>query len=165
MRLVLAFLLLSQLVTGSIMAHAIQVNSTPVPISIHINLRSPSVQQGSAVRVTIRMTNTSNRTVTLGAEFFVHGELDSRFDYDCRDESGKSVKKSYPITTSVGDRPIITLKPGEGHEEDINLANACNLEKAGRYRVQLSRTSPEDPQQQTIKSNTITVNITPSSAQ
>jgi hypothetical protein len=70
--------------------------------------------------------------INLGAESFVHGELDSRFDYDCRDESGKSVKKSYPAMSSIGDRPIITLKAGESHQEEVNLTTACNLDKPGR---------------------------------
>jgi hypothetical protein len=58
MTLALAFLLSSQMVTGPGTAHAIRANSAAAPISIQINVRTPTIEQGSPVRHTPRHTVT-----------------------------------------------------------------------------------------------------------
>lgn len=161
MRLLFLFLFVNML-SGDVNApQTVPNKKTEELFAIDINSPTPTVKAGAQVRLTVRLTNTHDRKINLGTESFVHGEVDARFQYDCRDAAGRSVSRNYPNLGSMGDRPMIILKPGESHKEEINLLTACDLSKPGQYQIQLSRALPEDPQQQMVKSNKITVNVSP----
>ena len=133
-------------------------NNPAQPFAIEITAPS-RVKAGSDVLIAVRLINTLTQTVNLGTESFVQGQLDARFEYECRDKAGKSVSRAYPNAGSMGDRPLIILKPGESHKEEVNITTACDLSKPGQYLIQVSRSLPDD--QRVIKSNRVTVVVTP----
>jgi hypothetical protein len=53
------------------------------------------------------------------------------------------------------------LQPGETMKEDMILGRLFDLSIAGVYEVQLSRRIPDDPDGGTVKSNKITIAVTP----
>lgn len=127
--------------------------------SITLDPARMTVRPDAPVRLTVRLTNTSNHEINLGTESFVHGGVDARFQYDCRDQAGHSVARDYPLMGSIGDRPMIILKPRESHTEKVEIRPACDLTNPGQYEIQLSRGLPRD-QSNIVISNTITVNVT-----
>lgn len=88
------------------------------------------------------------------------GDVDARFKYDCSNEAGQSVARTYPELGNLGDRPMVILKPGEIHTETIDIGRPCNLGKPGRYEVQLSRDLPKS-ESNPVKSNRIKVIVSP----
>jgi len=142
---------------GALLATSAQ---TARPLSVSVSPSHLTLKTGSHVYVTVRLSNTSDHEINLGTETFVYGGVDARFQYDCRNENGISVTREYPVMGSMGDRPMIILKPGMAHTEKIDIGPACDLSAPGEYHVQLSRAIPGD-QNDPAKSNEIIVTVTP----
>jgi len=57
--------------------------------------------------------------------------------------------------------PFATLKPGEVRDDQVAITSACDLSQPGKYRIQVSRLDPNDPQHRPVTSNKITVKVKP----
>ena len=128
--------------------------------SVTISASNEVVKAGSPMDLEIRMTNTSNGEISLGAGIWVYGNIDPFYAYDCRDEKEKLVKKDYAVVATLGDRATPTLKPGEFREEVVTVSNACDLSRSGKYTIEVSRIDRDDAKHRLVKSNKVTVIVT-----
>lgn len=130
------------------------------PFTITISVDQPRIKAGSEAWITVKMTNTSDHEVDCTA-MLVNG-VDRRFHYDVEDESGKPMRKqdlhpeNYP-----GSVQMCTLEPGHSVSHQTRISWLDDLTKPGEYTVQLSRGAGETEEEGTVKSNKITITVTP----
>lgn len=140
-------------------------------ISVTLSSVSNDVKLGSEVRLKIVVTNTSNHEMLLERPVGIYqGEILNRFEV--RDEKGSpAVKKpyyrlltgepmtSYPQEEYLRDMTGSMVKPGESVIEEVILNKLYELDKPGKYTIRVEHTDPVT--QMPVKSNTITLTITP----
>ena len=127
------------------------------PFSIVLTPTASNVKAGSDVFVKLKVTNTSQRDVVGQGGFYADG-LNTGFQYDCHDTSGKSVAKEInTVVGSVGGGPM--LHPAESYEETERISQACDFTRAGQYDIQISRKIPGDLQHRVVKSNIIRITV------
>ena|SRR5215469_14249027 len=119
---------------------------------------APVVSLGSLVAVRVRLTNTSSREMN-GSTGNVKG-FSGAYTYDVRDQSGNVLQQKQIDPAHQGSGEVIVLKPGQSREEVTNLSEAYDL-WPGKYTIQLSMPSSSDPGAEVVKSNKITVTVTP----
>jgi len=131
---------------------------------IAIKISAPNeVRAGSDVYITIVMTNFSDHPVDCSA-WYVNG-TDRRFRIDVRDSHGNSMKRRdvHPEMMPGSLQGLgSTLQPGESTgplQDRISWAN--DLSQPGVYTVQVSRVVANDEKNGLVKSNTISLTITP----
>jgi hypothetical protein len=59
-----------------------------------------------------------------------------------------------------GRRILVTLKPQESREDEIDLTSLYLVSRVGTYSVFVRRRLPEELAGRTVQSNTITINLT-----
>jgi hypothetical protein len=85
---------------------------------------------------------------------FAYGYL-----YDVRDENGIELSQKQIDATHQSSAQIIMLKPGQSRDEINNISEGYDL-SPGKYIIQLSiPTSAPESEIESIKSNTITIDI------
>jgi hypothetical protein len=143
-------------------AQSASPKSAEQPFSITIAAANAEVSAGSPVDIRVQLTNTSNRDMTLGAGFWIYGNIDGGLDYVCYDETGKGVQRDFTVVGDLGDRAVPTLKPCKSLEEVVTISTACDLSRPGKYQIQVSRKIPNDSRHRAMKSNTIWITVKPS---
>jgi len=146
---------------------------TTPPLSQKQTTRPPSiltlitanliVKSGSDVWVEVRWTNTSDSE--LNANRYIDSLSGRDFAYllDVRDSAGHALSRipdKSPVRP-VFDAQFATLKPQETIANNINLSKLYNLSRAGKYTIQVSRRIPESPRGDIVKSNVVTITVTP----
>lgn len=149
-------------VTLMMVALAVAQENVKQPFTITITTDTPVIKAGAPLLIKSQLTNTSGQDLNVSGGIDRDTGLKSNHIFDVRDKAGNSVtKKSHkqvgPLTGSV---VFGTLKQGESsvHVEDVS--RAYDLSRPGQYVIQISRPIPSDPQQ-VVKSNKITVTVTP----
>jgi len=130
-------------------------------IAVTINASQTEVKAGSPVGVTIHLTNLSNHEVNRGGGCYSDG-LDLGYTYTCQDSVTKRILKNKKVSDllTCGDRDMV--KPGESFEQQIVISGACEMDKPGRYLVQVGRVDPDDPSHsRLVKSNKIEIIVKP----
>jgi hypothetical protein len=167
MRSVLAVLLLTVgLVTGSKTwaQHAKATESTDPSLSITVSVRQDVVKIGTRAYIEVTTKNISTHETQISKS---HGQLS--FQMDVKDEESHSRPESELAQETrrkrradpIGEQSLVTnhLKPGESDKEIADVRDYYDLSKIGKYTIQVHRL---DPRSQTeIKSNTITITVTP----
>jgi hypothetical protein len=110
------------------------------------------------VLVKVRLTNTSSHDIPAPGTFLAQG-LDTSFQYDCRDARGNPVRREFAIFGSA--HGVAPLKPGESRDEAAPLSVTCDFSRPGRYEIQVSRNVSSDPAEGVVKSNKVTVMVSP----
>jgi hypothetical protein len=150
---------------GSALAIAL-AQSSQAPFSLTIAAVQTEVKTGAEVTVSLTLTNTSNRDVTL--------EFTSPLnDYvaEVRDSNGKLApdtefkrKSSDPhgihLKTSGLDM-FIHLKPNDFWKDSIPVSLLKDMSKPGEYFVRVTWKAPKEFGDVMVKSNTIKVIVTP----
>jgi hypothetical protein len=133
----------------------------PQPFSIEITATKSEVKVHSEIPLRIRLANLTNHPIRINpGVLMMEGGIDPGFSYDCRDESGRVVPKDYPVMGSLGDHPVLaSLNSGDVKEQIIRVDRACDLNRAGKYTIQLSMVDPNDPKHGSVKSNKLTVTV------
>lgn len=140
-------------------------------ISVTITAISDVVKLGSEVRIKVTVTNKSDRDKWLGTSSGKsQGEVLNLVDV--RDEQGNApTRTKYHRVLrgeNAGDHPQEVMKrdvvgsltkPGESVTEEIILNKLYDLNKSGKYEIQVEHEDPET--KALVKSNTITVTVTP----
>jgi hypothetical protein len=137
-----------------------QGGSAQDPFSIVIRAPKTVVRAGMPVEIRIRMTNRSDREIVPLAFYSLGADI--AYKYEVRDKSGKHVANKtifHPIYASGFDR---SLKRGESADEESSLvSDVRDMSAPGQYTIQVSRTVSENPKDGIVRSNTITVTVTP----
>jgi hypothetical protein len=65
------------------------------------------------------------------------------------------------VVDATGSVLFVTIQPGKTHEDSVDISNRYEFDKPGKYSIQIERELPESLGGGVIKSNTITVTVTP----
>ena len=148
-------------------AHAAQ-NAPLAPPSLSVSISAPEsvVKAGSAVKLKITTTNTSDHDVS----FIV--STDGLYDIYVRDPTGalapetpEGARKHF---WSPNHRPAAGsaftgrhhLEADAKQEAELDVTKEYDLTKPGKYTVEVERPDPESRGKR-LKSNTITITVTP----
>jgi hypothetical protein len=155
--LVFLCILGSSLAVGGQSGDATKPASANPPFTLSIS-SNPTVALGTPVEVRVRLINTSNHEIN-GSTVSVRG-FSPAYLYDVRDRSGNVIQQKQIDPGHQGSAQVITLKPGEGRGETTRIDEVFDL-WPGTYSIQLSRPVSYDPGASVVKSNKITITVTP----
>jgi hypothetical protein len=134
------------------------------PFSLTITTPHPEVKAGSGVRVDLTLTNNSDRV----AEFQFTGSLCDYAAVEVRDSAGNLVPDTEVKSKSdcahqeiTGANGMYRLKPNESKRDTIAVSMFSDMSKPGEYSVQVMWKAPKEFDSVVVKSNTITVTVTP----
>lgn len=142
---------------------ALPAESAEAPFAINIAALRNIVTSGSKVKVKITLTNTSKHDITLvdtnrACDYFV----------EVRDGQGNLVpdtKRKQELRCGeglvAGRNIMITLEPHESTEDEIAVSELSDITQPQKYSVQIQRQVPKQLGTGVIKSNRITITVTP----
>ena len=153
-------------------AQTVQPNQSPQPIqrapafSIAISAPSGIVKAGSEIEVEITVTNTTKGVVGVTS---AHSSSEISA-FDVRDSQGNlSLTKwgralikhegSEIVELPTGGGSVLFIEPGKSVTETIAIPGLYDLSRPGKYTIQVQRL--DHVTMNTVKSNTITVVVTP----
>ena len=134
------------------------------PLEITISTQQSNVMAGDPIKIAIRMKNISKHDITMAA-VGSNSQAELNYEIIARDKNGgmlyetiyrKGIKRGV-----AGSRKLFTLKPGEEITEKANVNKLYDLSMPGEYTIQVEKELPPSEGKGMIKSNTITVTVTP----
>jgi hypothetical protein len=131
--------------------------------SIRISPGTQLVRAGSAVIVNVSVTNNSNQDLNNSGSTNGMTGVDPNFQFAVRDKDGRAVPKKvykHPELAS-GHSFNRTIKPGETMSEEQDISHLLDMTHPGQYMIQVSRHKSEKPQGGVLKSNRVTVVVSP----
>jgi len=146
------------------LAAAVCAGAPQYPFSLTIQDNGPTVKLGSEVELKLILTNTSAGEITL----WDRNRL-CDYELDIRNSSGRPVRETSfkrelkcgnGFSVAVGKNQIRVLKPSESFSDVMFINEAYELNHAGDYTIQASRTIPKELGGGTVRSNIITITIT-----
>lgn len=130
------------------------------PFSLALSASQTELQRGAQVDVAIRLTNTSDRILTLLTTF---AEMDYRVTVVSVDgravsatQYGRSLMGAGVVPTS---RVFVNLKPKEVLTDHLVVSELYEMDVPGTYEIQVQRKLPETPEGGPMKSNSIIVKV------
>ena len=131
-------------------------------LSLSISVPEQTVALGSEIKVKTKLTNITDHVLNLV-------DTNRNCDYlaEMRGDKGDSV----PVTDykrqlrcngglTDGRNILVTLKPQESREDEIDLTSLYLVSRVGTYSVFVQRRFPEELGGGTVQSNSITINLT-----
>ncbi len=139
------------------------------PFSITISTETPTVKAGSGLSIKISITNTSNHDINATSAYFMgpYAFMDAGYDEEVRDSKGNLAKSKQPPMPGADDPVVIDsvrikiLKPGETTGSITGVSPDYDISQPGEYFIQLSKRISDNPKDGVVKSNKITVTVTP----
>jgi hypothetical protein len=132
--------------------------------SLKLNELRPKSYLGKDIWITIVMTNISEQVIDCSS-FIETNTLNHSFRYDVRDAQGnateKVVQSSHPEIGIAGRSYPCSLEPGKSKKWDVAINEVYHLDSAGDYTIQVSRLAETKPADGYIKSNTLTITVSP----
>ena len=164
-----------------------QVGSPSKPVQAVIwitSLNGDSIKVGSPILLGVTLTNTSNDEMVFGKDIYGHGlrihvrdengkgvpetTLGRAWNYVAGDGTGKpgpppdDIPLNVLVAAGKGSMIRCDLKIGQWTDWQINPANLYDLNRPGKYTMQVEMGDPQNTALRlTIKSNKITVTVTP----
>jgi hypothetical protein len=136
--------------------------ATQKPFSISITAANSTVKAGSDVWVTVRLVNTSNHDLDESGSISNMTGIDPNLLFTVWDANGKLARKlTYPHEFESGSPVNRTIKPGESISEDQRVSRLYDMSRPGKYVIQVLRTASDNPRGGFVKSNTLTITVTP----
>jgi hypothetical protein len=130
-------------------------------LSLSISVPDQIVTIGSEIKVKTNLTNISDHVLN-----FVDTNTDCDYWAEMRHHSGDPVpatdyKRQLGCNSRLSDgrRILVTLKPRESTEDEIELMRLYVLNRSGRYSVLVQRKLPKELGGGTVQSNTITIDV------
>ncbi len=134
--------------------------SPQAPFSLTITTSQTENKTGSEVRVTVTLTNTSNRQIMIGV---TSGMCD--YSVEVRDRGDKlapATKYKRAINCGVlGRNAFEWLKPHEATTEEIAVSHFFDMSQPGEYSVLVARRPTKEFGNVVVKSNTLKITVTP----
>ena len=148
----------------------IGVKAQTEPMSLSIEIDKSSVKLGDEIPIKILLKNNTDQSIRL-SKTRTSGDGSFEYKVDVGREDHAVVAKKYveklrrkevqPDIPPVGSVQFFTIQPGETDKDGVNISNRYEFDKPGKYLVQIERDLPEDLGGGVIKSNIITVTVTP----
>jgi hypothetical protein len=141
----------------------VHAQSLPDPFSITLTAKNATVKSGTSVWVKIQLTNNSAQDLDESGTINGMTGADPNLSFDVRDEDGKlKQKKVHKHAELASGKPINrTIAPGQTLEEEQDVSRLFDTTEPGKYVIQVSRRVSDDQKNKLVKSNTITVTVTP----
>src|SRR5215510_10958077 len=142
----------------------IQTHAPEQSLKITIVAAQNSVMAGDPIKITVTMKNMSDHDITMVA---VGNNSKAELNYEiiAREKNGEMVDETRygkGLKGGVaGSRKLFTLKPGAEITETCNINKLYDMSMPGEYVIQVEKELPASEGKGTIKSNTITVTVTP----
>jgi len=138
-------------------------NPVEQPFTISIAAPTPVVKTGADVWVNVKLTNHLLIDLNESGSISSMTGLDPNLVFDVRDTRGNLIaKRMYEHPELATGTPLNRfLKPGETLTEQQNAARLCDMTKPGAYVVQVSREFSAGAQRRVVKSNKVTIVVTP----
>ena len=142
-------------------------------IALTLSASEDMVKTGSPITVTVALKNVSDHEILYwrentsdagGSEYKVDVWDDKSFTAR-ETKFGLALKGRSDSTSLTPDTPVdssggwLTLKPGEGLTDKLNVSKLYDLSQPGKYSIQIRRFDEET--KSFVKSNKITVTVTP----
>lgn len=161
MRIVILLLLFSGNLTAGGPAQSSAGKQAQTPFSITVSVPKTEIKAGSSVELMVLLKNTSDYDINTSSTYYTG--VDNGYQYDVRTERGAVVrpKKQRIKGPLLLSGRMSTLKPGESHESTTMISDEFDMTKPGKYVIQLSRPISGNPHDGVVKSNKITVTVTP----
>ncbi|MGB6499412.1 MAG: hypothetical protein WBF09_20615 [Candidatus Acidiferrum sp.] len=140
-----------------------QGNSAKPPFKIVIAVESATIKAGSGVSINARLANTSNQPLDASGCYCGPSGLDSLFTWVVRDKGHLTAKKVYPHPELATGEVILdrVVQPGSELSGDQDISRLYDMTKPGKYVIQASRAIPKEMGGGVVKSNAVTVTVTP----
>lgn len=143
------------------------VKPAKTPFSLTIGTDTPEVKTGSTPLIRIRLTNISGHVISASAMYSYSNRYDQgvdiSYEQEICDSDGNVLKNR-----QSGEEPAITghtvlrmLKPGESINDVTAVNGRYDLRRPGRYTIQLSRPISDKKEDGVVKSNKLTITVTP----
>jgi Carboxypeptidase regulatory-like domain len=142
----------------------IQSHALEQSLKITIAAAQSNVMAGDPIKIAIRMKNISDHDITMVA---VGGNTQAELNYEiiARVKNGEMLNETIygkGLKGGVaGSRKLFTLKPGAEITETSDINKLYDMSMPGEYVIQVEKELPASEGKGTIKSNTITVTVTP----
>ena len=141
------------------------------PLALSIATSQHSVPLGSEIHVSAVLTNKSDHKIQLtkmsaaGAQNFeykvnVHLIDQSRTVNRAFSERVRRNEETQK-KTFTGSIMFIDIGPGETHRDEISISNRYQIDKPGRYIIQVERELPQNMGGKTLRSNEIEIDVAP----
>jgi surface-anchored protein len=142
---------------------ALASGTAPQPFKISISTEKSEVKAGTDVWVKVSVTNTSNHVMDMSANINDMIGVNPNYTFDVRNSAGTpAAKRTYKHLELATGSPIFrSLKPGESLTDEQNLSRLDDFSQPGQYQIQVSQRVSDNDKDGVIKSNTITVTVTP----
>ena len=133
------------------------------PFTIEISTDRPAVKAGSEVSIKVHLTNTSKRVLDCSGTISNMTGVDPNYVFEVRDDANRAVPlRVYEHPGLATGQPISrSLKPGESFTDEQEVSRLIDMSRPGKYVIQVSRRASENKKDGVVKSNIITVRITP----
>jgi len=143
----------------------IQSHAPEESLKITIVAAQNSVNAGDPIEITVTMKNMSDHDITMGKWVGI-SQAELNYEIIVKGKNGEmpnetGYRKAIKEGHIHGSRQHITLKPGEERTETSNINKLYDLSMPGEYAIQVEKELPTSEGKGTIKSNTITVTVTP----
>jgi hypothetical protein len=129
--------------------------------SLSISAFQETVSSGRDMKLTVKLTNNSNHSITL-----INRGLACDYIVEVRDSTGWSPeeteeKRKLKCSDAVAGKVIvINLKPGEHYEDLIFVNNLFDMTRPDKYTVLVAREIPRELGQGLVKSNPVNITVT-----
>jgi hypothetical protein len=153
------FLLLASLVLTS------PQEANKQPVTLAITVENSTAAAGNDVWIKVALKNDSLQDLDDSGGFSDRTGLDPNFQFDVLDENGKpAAKRVYPHPElETGKAVNRTISRGETLTQEQRVSALYDMNRPGKYTIQVSRRIPEALGSGIVKSNKITVTIIPKS--
>jgi hypothetical protein len=129
-------------------------------LSIKVTALDPIVTSGTKIIVKVTTTNHSNRSIT-----YHDTQPDCDYSFTVLTETGTPARETDLKRTlacggefKISGRDIlVTLKPSESHDDELELTHLYDMSNPGEYSIQVERTFPEIGH---FRSNTLSIKVT-----
>lgn len=156
MRKLVILLLLSTFAIG-------QGVPSKAPFTITIALENSTVKAGEEVWIKVSIKNDSNRALDDSGGISDRTRIDPNLRFEVRDQGGKlAPKRIYQHPEIDTGSPLNrTIAPGETLTLEQRPSTLFDMNKPGKYAIQVSRRASDNPKDGEIKSNQVEVTIIP----
>ena len=139
--------------------------------SLNIGTPSDKMKAGAELRLHVKVTNTSDRSIAFIRSPGQIPEEGFRYQIEVRDAQGQSappsisvrdLQKSTTVTEEIS-RYVDWLKPGECFVDDVDITKLFDLGRSGKYTISVSRAIPSGQKlgEGKVTSNSIIVTVIP----
>jgi len=131
------------------------------PLSVTISAPTLRVMAGSAVWITVKLTNHSHHDIDESGLINGMTGLDPNLEFDVRDLRGNAVAKRVYRHPELASREPINraIKDGETLTEEQQISRLYDMTAPGTYIVQVSRASPAPARNEIMRSNKVTIKV------